>query len=162
VEATFLQFLNKVFGNPSIMEGTGSKTIATLDNLIATDLDQVDGLGITGLKTDGGSSSNIQSVSQSSNTIKVQERIGLDKVIVRSNLVASTLAHSSFTIVMTYLDWTVSFADNLQPYPLSVLVQGNLCVLERDDSTRLVLRGVLRGVGMGEDILIGYGQKATI
>jgi hypothetical protein len=82
MEATLLQFLDKVFGNPSIMEGTSSKTITTLDDLVSTDLDEVDGLSVTRLETNGGSSSNIQPVSQSSNAIEVQERIGFDKVIV--------------------------------------------------------------------------------
>jgi hypothetical protein len=82
MEATLPQFLDKVFRNPSIMEGTSSKTATTFDDLVSTDLDEIDGLGITGLETDGGSSSNIQPVSQSSNTIEIQERIGLDKVIV--------------------------------------------------------------------------------
>jgi hypothetical protein len=49
MEATLLQFLDKVFGNPSIMEGTSSKTITTLDDLVSTDLDEVDGLSVTRL-----------------------------------------------------------------------------------------------------------------
>lgn len=61
-----------------------------------------------------------------------------------------------------YLDGTVSLADNLQLYPLSILVQDDLAVLERDDCTGLFLMGVFRGIGMGEDIFIGYGQEAAI
>ena len=63
VEATLLQFLNKSFGNSGIVKGTSSKTIATFDNLVATDLNEVDGLGITRLETDRGSSSDIQPIS---------------------------------------------------------------------------------------------------
>jgi hypothetical protein len=82
MEATLLQFLDKTLGNPGIAEGTGSKTITSLDDLVSADLDEIDGLGVTRLETDGSSSSDIQPVSQSSNTIEVQQRIGLDKVIV--------------------------------------------------------------------------------
>ena len=82
MEPTLLQFLDKTFGNPSIMEGASSKTITSLDNLVSADLNEIDGLGVTRLETDRGSSSNVQSVAKGSDTIKVQQRIGLDKVVV--------------------------------------------------------------------------------
>lgn len=63
---------------------------------------------------------------------------------------------------MTYLDWTVSFANNLQLYPLSVLVQDNLAILDGYDCTRLFLGGIFRGMGMREDILIWYRQEAAV
>lgn len=72
------------------------------------------------------------------------------------------MTHSSSVVTTTYLNGTVSFADNLQLYPLSLLVQDNLSVLKRYNCTRLFLRSVLRGFGMREDILIGYGQEAAI
>lgn len=59
VKTTLLQFLNKTFGNPNIVEGTSCKTIATFDDLVATNLDEVDGLGVTRLETDGSPSSNV-------------------------------------------------------------------------------------------------------
>jgi hypothetical protein len=63
---------------------------------------------------------------------------------------------------MTYLDGTVSFANNLQLYPLSVLVQDDLGILDRYDCTGLFFRGVFRGVGMREDILVWDGQEAAV
>lgn len=162
METTLLQFLNKTFGNPSIVEGTSCKTIATFDDLVTTNLDEVDGLSVTRLETDGSSSSNVQSVSKGSDTIEVQQRVCFDKVVVRSNLLALTLARSSSVTTNMYLDGTVSLADNLQLYPLSILVQDNLAVLEWDDCTGLLLMGVFRGIGMREDIFIGYGQEAAI
>lgn len=63
---------------------------------------------------------------------------------------------------MTYLDGTVSFANNLQLYPLSVLVQDNSAILDGYNCTRLFLGGVFRGVGMREDILVWDGQEAAV
>lgn len=63
---------------------------------------------------------------------------------------------------MTYLDGTVSLADNLQLYPLSVLVQDDLGILDGYDCTRLFLGSVLSRFGMREDIFVWYGQEAAI
>lgn len=82
MEATFLQFLNQRIGNAGIMERTSSETIAALDDLVTTNLDKIDSLGVTGLEANGSSSSNIQPVSQGSDAIKVEQRIGLNKVVV--------------------------------------------------------------------------------
>jgi hypothetical protein len=63
---------------------------------------------------------------------------------------------------MTYLDGTVSFADNLQLYPLSILVEDNLAILKRYNYTRLILLGVCWGIGMREEVFVGYRQEAAI
>lgn len=72
MEATLLQFLNKRIGNPRIMERASSDAIASFDDLVATNQDKVDSFSITRLKANGGSSSNIQPVSQGSDTIEVE------------------------------------------------------------------------------------------
>lgn len=72
VEAALLQLLNKGFGNSCVVDGPSSKAIAALDDLVASDLDQSDGLGVARFETDRGSCSNIQSVTTSSDTVKIE------------------------------------------------------------------------------------------
>jgi hypothetical protein len=62
VEAAFLQLLDEAFSDSGIVEGTRGEAIASIDYLIASNLNEVDSLSVTRFETNGGSGSNIQSV----------------------------------------------------------------------------------------------------
>lgn len=80
-KASFLQPLPNLFGTRNI-DMASCNSIAPFDNPVPANLDAGDGLRITRLKTYGGTSSNIQSIPVSFETIKVQLGICFDQMVM--------------------------------------------------------------------------------
>ena len=60
--------------------------VSTTNDFVTTNCNQCNCLGVSGFETNRSSCSNVKTVAISFDTIEFQLRIGLDEVVVRTNL----------------------------------------------------------------------------
>ena len=85
-ESSTLKSLDQMVGNGLIMYGTMSQIITSINDLMSSDLDKRHGLAVTRFEADRCTGWNVQAIAASFDTIEIQLRVCLDKVIVRANL----------------------------------------------------------------------------
>lgn len=129
--------------------GTDNATreiITALDNFVAGNLDERDGLCVAGLKTHRRASGNVEAEAIGGDAVKRKLRVGLDEVVVAADL-----------------DGAVALAGDLETDAPTAGVEsdGRIC-LDRDDGAGLLLNVVSGGLGQGEEILRGNGEEAAV
>lgn len=88
-EPRFLQLLNNAIDLRGI-DGSVSKTVAAADNVVARDLDERDGLGVTGLEADGCAGGDVETEAVGAGAVEGEEGVGFDEVVVGADLACET------------------------------------------------------------------------
>lgn len=158
-----LQALQDLLGSTDINLAR-SNGVAALDNAIACNLDQRDRLGVTGFESYRSPRGDIEPVSVGPQTVKMKLRVGLDEVIVGSDLFAvkNLVARMCVERQRTNLDWAIALAHHLQSDALAAIVQSNPFVLHWQDSTWHLLREVVVRVRIWERIRRWNGEEAAV
>jgi hypothetical protein len=81
-EATLMKFFKYACRNRSITNVTSRNVVATLDDLLAANLNKRDSLGITRFETDRCSCWNVETIAVRSNTIEFKLWVCFDEVVV--------------------------------------------------------------------------------
>ena len=84
-EASFLQFLENSICSRKV-HSARCKIVTAMDDLVACNFNQLNGLGVSWLEANRSTSSNIETVAISFDAIKLKLRICFDEVVVGSNL----------------------------------------------------------------------------
>jgi hypothetical protein len=87
-ESARLESLHNARNDLSVFNISRSYLVSTLDDLVPTNLDQRDSLGVARLEAYRGASRNVESVAMCPDAIELQLRVRLDEVVVRANLIA--------------------------------------------------------------------------
>ena len=85
-EAASLQTLHQALRNRQVLDVARCQVVAALDDLVAINLDERDRLGVTGLKSDGGSGGNVKTETVGPDAVELQLGVCLDEVVVRADL----------------------------------------------------------------------------
>jgi hypothetical protein len=89
-ETLDLQALHDLLGSTDINLSRGNE-VATLDNAIPCNLDQRNSLGVPGFEPYRSPSGDIEPVSVGPQTVEMKLRVGLDEVVVGSDLLAVSI-----------------------------------------------------------------------
>jgi hypothetical protein len=84
-ETSFLQFLDNPIDLGGI-NGSSSKAVAAVDDLVAGDFDERDGFGVAGLEADGGAGGDVQAEAVGFCAVEGEEGVRFDEVVVGADL----------------------------------------------------------------------------
>jgi hypothetical protein len=87
-EPSLLEIVRRSLGGSHVEYIARRNIVAALDDLVAANLDECDGFGVAGLKTDAGSCRNVEPEAMGSDAIKLQLGISFYEVVMGTNLLA--------------------------------------------------------------------------
>lgn len=144
-EAGGLQVGDDLLGAAGAHDARG-EAVAALDDAVAGDLDEGDGLGVAGLEAHRGAGGDVEAEAVGGDAVERELRVGLDEVVVRADL-----------------DGPVALARDPEPDAPPALVQlDGLGRLDGHHGAGLPFHRVGLGRGQREALRARDGQEASV